>query len=679
VVSALPKQRASHHVAEIEGLRGIALSLVVLFHLFGQGRVSGGIDVFLVISGFLLTKSITRKLERDEPFLGAHFGRVISRLVPSALIVIVFVAVATLVLSPASRWLQTGHELIATILYFENWELISSQLAYGAAGVNTSPLQHFWSLSVQGQFFLVWPFLIIAMAMASRALGWSSSRVLFTLTFLITAASFSYAVVLVNADQSVAYLSTWTRVWELGVGALLALGVFQRELPEWLRNSFVWIGLILIATCGFVIDGATAFPGFLTLWPIVGTALVIVGAGGKSKLGPIHILEAAPIRFLARISYPLYLWHWPLLIFYLEYRNYASIGWKGAAAVLTVSIVLAWLTQRFIAEPLLLKSPPKSAARPILVPAAIVAAFTLVLVGGVSSVEKWNESQLARAETASVNHPGALALTDGVLPVDSSEPFVPAAEVAERDIPEIYARGCVQNHLNEPGNSEVLVCLDEDAISPVKRIVMSGGSHVLHWYPALKAIAAQENWQIDVVDKDGCRLKVRQEDELDLTDSCREWNDDALNTIIELKPDAVFTIGTETAAGDGGEFFYPGQVGAWEVLDDAGIPVIAMRDTPRFSFRVPECVEANPDSVESCSRERSEIFPDRAPVLDAPGLPDSTVLVDLTDSFCTATTCDAIIGNVLVYRDDDHMTATYSKTLASSLRAKLMEQASWLF
>jgi peptidoglycan/LPS O-acetylase OafA/YrhL len=673
------RTHAAHYIAEIEGLRGIALSLVVLFHIFGAGRVSGGIDVFLVISGYLLTRSITRKIQLGEPFLGAHFSRVIARLVPSAVVVIAFVAVATWVLSPASKWLQIAHELIASILYFENWELISSQLAYGAAGVNTSPLQHFWSLSVQAQFFLVWPFLLIAVSIIARARDWKLIRVFLITTASIAAASFVYSVILVSADQSVAYLSTWARVWEMAVGALIALGAVKFTFPEWVGNTFAWIGLTLIASCGFIIDGATAFPGVLALWPVLGAVLVLIGAGGKSKFSPVHLLETRPLRFLARISYPLYLWHWPLLIFYIEYRNYQSIEWEGAAAIFGLSLGLAWLTQRLIAEPMLIRRPRISAARPILMPAAFVSTIALVLAMGVGALEASSDRQLAEASTASANHPGALALTDGVLAEDATVAFVPAAEVAERDIPDIYERGCVQSYLNEPGMEKVLVCVDEDAINPVKRIVMSGGSHVLHWYPALKAIALQENWQIDVVDKDGCRLGVGQDDEFPSSPTCEAWNVDALATIIKMKPDAVFTIGTRTPSNSGSETFYSTQVDVWKVLDEADIPVIAMRDTPRFSFRVPQCVEAHDGDPTLCSRNRSELFLDRAPVLDAVGLPETTALIDLSDSFCAESVCEAIVGNVLVYRDDDHMTATYSRTLAPSLRAQLKEQARWLF
>ncbi|MBH0008941.1 acyltransferase [Salinibacterium sp. SWN1162] len=678
------KQPGAHHITEIEGLRGIALSLVVLFHLFGGGRVSGGIDVFLVISGFLLTGSTTRRIERGAPFLLEHFSRVARRLVPSAAVVVVFVALAALLVFPESRWLQTGRELIASLLYFENWELISSQLAYGAAGVDSSPLQHFWSLSVQGQFFLAWPLALVIIAFAARAAGVKPFYSFVIATALVTIASFAYSIMLVNADQSVAYLSTWTRLWELGVGAILALTATKIPLPLWARSPLAWLGLTLIVTCGFAIDGATAFPGILTLWPVLGTALVIVSAGGTSRFSPVHVVDTRVITFLARISYPLYLWHWPLLIVYLEYRHYDAVGWKGAALVLSASVLLAWLTQRFVAEPLVLTQPPKNHFAPFVVPASIVATVAILLSIGVGAIERSNAAELAAAEKAAQAstelYPGARALTDGIEATDPTVGFVPSTEIANADLPDLYSRGCVQNYRSEPGMDEVLICEDEDTTDPSHFVVMSGGSHVLHWYPALKTIATEENWRLEVVDKDGCRLTVRA-DETNFAPSemCYSWNDNALPALVEMAPDAVFTVGTRTPETDGVEIVHPGQVGAWQYLADADIPVIAMRDTPRFTSSVPECLDEHDDNPLACARDRSEIFLDRAPYLDTPNIPESTVFIDLTDSFCTAESCDPIVGNILAYRDEDHMTATYSRTLVGSLRAELEAQAGWLF
>ncbi|MDE0547319.1 acyltransferase family protein [Microbacterium sp. C7(2022)] len=676
--TTLPPRRAGF-IAEIEGVRGLALTLVVLFHLFGQGRVSGGVDVFLLISGFLLTRSIVRKAEdRSGPFLTAQYGRVLLRLVPSALVVLIFTVGATLVISPLSTWAQTGREVIASALYYENWELISSQLSYGAAGPNTSPLQHFWSLSVQGQFFFFWPLAVVGLAWLAFRAGQSVRPWVLAFASITTAGSFVYAMILTQLDQPVAYFSSFSRFWELGAGALLAL-MPALALPALARMVLGWVGLLLIVSCGFVIDGAHAFPGPWTLWPLIGIALIILGSGAATRWGPDRVLQWRPLTFLARVSYPLYLWHWPILIFYIQFRHQEKVGIAGATVVFLTSLAAAWLTQRWVAEPVLTRGLKYPSPRVIAVTCSALLVVSLTTAAAVWRIDEAQAEALAAANAPSPDHPGALALTTPAMTWDESVPFRPSAETANADLPPIYDQGCVQNWRSEPGMDEVLICPDESTDSPAKTIVMSGGSHVLHWYPALRAIADELNWAVVVVDKDGCRLTTRTEDADGLSETCHRWNDEAIPTIIDLHPDAVFTVATKTPEEPGAvEIAYPGQVAAWAELQAAGVPVIAVRDTPRFFDRVPECIELSGGDPAECGRNRDDIFAPVSPV-EFESVPDGTALPDLTDAFCTPQVCEAVVGNVLVYRDQDHMTATYSATLATPLRDALESTAAWLF
>lgn len=671
-------QRLSTRIAEIDGLRGLALTLVVVFHLFGNGRVSGGVDVFLVVSGFLLSRSLIKRMgPPGAPWMLRHYGRVLMRLVPSALLVLAAVTVATFTLASPTRWMQNTRELIASALYYENWELIDSQLAYGAAGPDTSPLQHFWSLSVQGQFFLFWPLAIVAIVLVSRRFTASALRVVVVVTAAATAASFAYAVYLVGVDQPVAYFSTWSRFWELGAGALLAFAMHRFDLPDRAKAPLGWLGLAMIVSCGFLIDGGAVFPGVATLWPVAGTALVIVAAGDAAARGPRRLLETRPLKFFAGISYPLYLWHWPLLIFYIGYQGYEGVGWRGALIVFSISVVLAWLTQRFVADPALDWSPKLSPRIGLAVPVAAVAIFALALTTSQFLQQRELEVQLLAASQVSPDHPGAMALVDGTEPENPDAPFTPSIEAAFPDLPALYAQRCLQSPRTGPGMDEVLVCRD-GTTRPSKTIVMSGGSHVTHWYGAMKLIAPRYHWAVHVVDKGACRLTTRLGDDA-LTESCHSWNDKAFDVIVGLRPDALFTVATKTPEDDGPEISYPGQVDVWGDFDEAGVPTIAVRDTPRFTSEIPPCVEAHLDDPTACSRARADIFADEAPVLADPALPDSTVLLDLTDAFCGPVMCDPIVGNVLVYRDADHFTATYSRTLAPILERQLRERAPWLF
>ncbi len=670
---------ARPRIMEIEGLRGIALSLVVLFHLFGNGRVSGGVDVFLVISAFLLSRSILRKAVRPEGArLVDHFSGLAARLVPSDAFVLTFVIEVTFLLLPSTSHRQNFQEVLASALYFENWELISSQLAYGAAGPDASPLQHFWSLSVQGQFFIAWPIIIIGVVWVARRVRVSAACLSFALAGMMTVFSAGYAFWLTSVDQPVAYLSTFARFWELGIGVLLGIVLPMIKIPDALRAVLAWIGLGLITTCGFFVDGGQLFPGPWTLWPVIGTVLVILGAGASSPPGPALVLDHPALRFFARISYPLYLWHWPLLVFYLQIRDQQTIGWRGAALVFAVSVFLSWLTVLAVEMPVARLRTRFSGLRLLTLPLAVTVVISCAAGGPVAVLNAERGAQLEAASKPSKDHVGALALSDGAQ-VLSEKPFVPAAEAADADLPALYEVGCVQNWRDDLANTDVLIC-ESDVRRPSRTIVMSGGSHTLHWYPALAAVAAQENWAIVVVDKDGCRLAdpspaLSEEG----NESCRIWNERAIPTIIGLAPDAVFTVGTLTAGdGAGDERVLPAQLATWDDFTTAGIPVIAVRDTPRFTFDVPECVAENIDDLSRCGAERNTTLSKESPLASVE-LPDSVVEVDLTEGFCTPARCDPIVGNVLAYRDDDHMTATYSRTLAPALREALKREADWLF
>lgn len=236
---------------------------------------------------------------------------------------------------PATGHRQLWAEARASLLYFENFELINSQLAYGAAGPETSPFQHFWSLAVQGQFYLIWPLITVIAVLVARAIRSSAPLVLAMISTLIFLASFTYAIYVGSYNQAEAYLMTETRAWQLAFGALLALFISTLRLPRMLRPVGSWVGVALIVSCGFVLDGAQLFPGPWALWPLLGLVLVLISAGPD---GGNHdpwntatrLLSSRPFGWVADHAYALYLWHWPLLIYYLQLRDREAVGIRGA-------------------------------------------------------------------------------------------------------------------------------------------------------------------------------------------------------------------------------------------------------------------------------------------------------------------------------------------------------------
>jgi peptidoglycan/LPS O-acetylase OafA/YrhL len=515
---AAPRGR-SGHIPELHGLRGLALALVVAFHLFGNGRVSGGVDVFLVLSGFLATGSLLRRAEARKLRLGEHYGRTFARLVPPALLVLVATAGLAWLVMPRGIWVQTGREILASALYYVNWEMISGQLAYGAAGPQTSPLQHFWSMSVQGQFFLAWPVVVLVVVALARLVRISGRGLLLVVVAGATVASFVFARELHATDQPVAYFHSWARFWELGIGGFLALALPWLRLPGAVRPLLGWVGLGLVVSSGFVLDGGALFPGVWALWPVGGALLVLLGSGGTAGWGPRGLLQVAPLRFVADISYALYLWHWPLLIAYLHYTGLERVDWFGAVAILSTSVLLSWLTTKLVADPAQRFREAFGGVRALVAAAVCVSLVAGGAVAGVRLLERQDAELLAQAEAVaesvgdddgSSDYPGALALdprhTD---PVPSGVPVQPAAAVAAQDRPEVDDDGCIQSNHQEPGADEPLACTLSDAPDPRRVVVLVGDSHSIQWAPALAEVGKDEGWRTLLVARRAAASRCR--------------------------------------------------------------------------------------------------------------------------------------------------------------------------
>ena len=683
--SSVRAATAPTYIPELHGLRGLALALVVAFHLFGNGRVSGGVDVFLVISGFLATGTLVRRSESGRLRITEYYGRTFSRLVPAALVVLSATAALAYFVLPSGTLLQTGREVLASATYWVNWEMIAGQLAYGAAGPQTSPLQHFWSMSVQGQFFVLWPLLVVLLAMLARRMGRRPTQLVLPFVIVSTAASFVFAAVLSVTDQQVAYFHSGARFWELGAGAILALLLPSLRVPDGLRPVLAWAGLVLVVTCGFVLDGGTVFPGPWALWPVLGTYLVLLGSGGSVAYGPRRLLETRPLRFVADISYALYLWHWPLLIVYLNHTSATRLDWRGALLVLSASVVLSWGTERLMSRPVQRFRDRRGPAPALVAMVTAVALFGGSAFAGVVVLERKAAAADARTdalveaalrgEGGQRTYDGALAMQPGFVAHDYDEPLLPSTTDAENDRPDTPGSpydDCVQGFKT---GTDAKTCVLSDPPDATRTVVVVGDSHALQWGPALERVGTFQGWNMLMMAKLSCRLRIGTVAPT-ANESCVRWNADVLPALLELRPDAVIVVGTRTSAIEP-ETVATEEVAAWQRLHDAGIPVITLRDSPRFQQAVPECLEKQPDGAE-CGAPREEVYPPASPLTGAPGVPEGTVHIDLSDIFCTADRCPAVIGNVLVYRDDDHITATFAATAAPILIHRLRESATFL-
>ncbi|WP_170228549.1 acyltransferase family protein [Nesterenkonia populi] len=677
LLSGLPERS---YRPELHGVRGLAILGVVLFHLFGDGRVSGGIDIFLAITGFLFTAMLLREAAENGGMirLGRYFGRLARRIIPPAALVVVVTAVVGYFVLPSTQHHQLFREARASLLYFENFELISSQLSYEAAGPDSSPFQHFWSLSVQGQFYLIWPIVAVLAVLLARVLRRSAAGVMAVFVGLVFAGSFVWAIHMGGVHQEEAYLMTSTRMWELAFGGLLALLGARLTLPRPLRMPAGWAGFALIVLCGFFLDGAELFPGPWALWPLAGLALVLAATrpgetSEQSRFSAARVLSTRPFGWLGGIAYGLYLWHWPVLIFWLQLRDADHVGPRSGTIVLTISLVLAGLTLRFMEKPL---AQPKRRGNRL--PLAL-AASALVL-GGVGSTALISHTHVdvpegyAMSSVDRETYPGAAVTLEDAGEAPSDVDFYPSPEVVSGDFPEYRDWGCSQGRGDESHMGEVLVCEDPDEPDdPAATVMLAGGSHAGHWHAAFSVLAEQHDWELLVADKNGCRFGSATDPE---TDKCHEWQLNFMETLEERQPDLVVTPGTASFGPDHPEHIAKDAPDRWEEIVNSDTELLLLRGITRPASDVPDCL-ASRSSPEECGPNFGA-YQENNP-LDMKDMPEGIYVVDMIPHICPDGVCSAVVGNVVVYRDASHLSNQYVETLAPILDSYLRDEAPHLY
>jgi peptidoglycan/LPS O-acetylase OafA/YrhL len=656
---------------ELQGLRALAVVLVVVYHVW-LGRISGGVDVFFLISGFLITGQLYRARSRGRIEFRPLWGRMIKRLFPAALTVLVGVIAVSLLLLPEYRWFQTIREVVAAALYAENWQLASDSVDYFAQHNGASLVQHYWSLSIQGQFYVVWPLLVALVGLiAVRVrldLWWS---LLATMAIAFTG-SLAFSVYLTAANQPLAYFHSATRIWEFALGGLLALVIDRVALPRPVALLLGWVGVVGIAVCGMVLRVGSVFPGYLALWPTVAAALVIAAGATGSRFGADRFLSSRPLVYLGNLSFALYLWHWPVLLLYLIARDRPAVGPLGGAVVIGLSLLLSVLTYHFVEEPVRWSEIGTRTRWGAYRFGVLTLAVLLAAAGGWQLYGKHQASQSV-VDAEDPLYPGAQALRDGrLLPVRKGVTPAPAFVALGDDWIVSDSTTCT----NADRNPELQICPTKER-KPVKRVVLIGDSHAEQYLGALRPYAERHHWQVFTMLRGGCPFTHRSAPYPDLDPGCVKWNRDAVAEIVEMKPDVVVTVGTREVRPGLTEIIPTGYVDSWRDLTEHEIPVIALRDNPRFAKPPVVCVQNKGPDAPACSTPRAQLYADPSPFDRLPARPDGVHFVDTSDYFCDAKTCPPVIGNVIVYMDDNHISGTYMATMAPAMGAEIERQLGW--
>ena len=675
---AVAPERAggSERRVDIQVLRGVAVLAVLLFHLWPAALPGGyvGVDVFFVISGFLITTQLLREIEgTGRVALAAFWARRARRLLPAALLVAAAALVGTLLFVPEAYWSAFLREVAASVLYVENWALALDAVDYLAAENSASPMQHYWSLSVEEQFYLLWPLLLLAAAALPLLRGRSArTRILIAIAAVVVV-SLALSVLLTPASPGMAYFGTHVRAWQFGLGGLLAAAVplLAGRLPRAARLALAWAGAAGIVAACLLFTGETEFPGSAALLPTAGAALVILGgidgtAGGPG-LGRFLLLDR-----LGDISYAVYLWHWPLVVIGERYAQ-SALSNTHLAVIGAVSILLGWTTTRFVEDPVRRVSLGRPGRIRLLLLSSL-AAMALVVV---PSLTLWAASREAAVESVEFAH--AAVLQDPCLGAGSRDPAVdcsgwtppprltPGPAYASEDNPPIYEDGCNAG----VDVTRVISCV-YGVSGAATRVALIGDSHANHWFPAVELLAEQRGWELRTFIHSSCPESSLPKPDIA---GCDPWRAGMEHAVEEYGPfDLVFVSNHSwgNQAGDA-EADVQGYLEVWQKYVDAGATIVVIEDTPRADEDVIDCVASAGDPEQDCRTERSRAlgWGDRM-VLAAERIPEEAVVIRTLDVMCPEEGfCDTIIGGVTVYRDPHHITATFAMSMAPLLRDRL--------
>jgi peptidoglycan/LPS O-acetylase OafA/YrhL len=606
-------------IPQIQALRALAAVLVVIYHAKVTSGGYIGVDIFYVISGFLITGLLLRELDGTGSLaLKAFYLRRVKRLLPASFFVLLVTAIIAWIVYPSTLRHGLGKDIAAAGAYISNYLFALWQMDY--QNLNSTPpvVIHYWSLAVEEQFYLFWPFIILALY------RYGARRAVFFGVVAITAASFLLSLFLTPREPIWSFYSLPTRAWELGIGALLLF------IPKRIRfsSNYGWaaLGLILFGTLTFT--DKTPFPGTAALVPVIGTAFAIASLNNwpsaMNRFGNLKV-----VQWLGEISYPLYLWHWPVLVI-------PSVAWGRSLVAhellicVLLTALLADLTHRFIEDPIRYSKP-----HPQLVIKSGAAATAASLIMGAAIYFSFNDR----------------------IDLDNGRSYS-VSELIKR--PVIYDDNC---HVNN-GQTVSPECTYGER-GAKRKIVLFGDSHAAQWFPALERLANENNFELISLTKSACPgPAVEKVDSGEYKNAdCFAWRDNSFDRIAELNPYAVIFSGFQHFEVPDGyttrrEWWQAGQRRTLDSLRGNATHIVYITDTPHPKQDIPACLAGG--VISDCDdSERSE-------AISIPGLK----AVNPTPWLCTDK-CSSVINDQVAYRDGSHISIAMSESLAQQLGVAL--------
>jgi len=608
-------------IHQIQALRAIAAILVVLFHakLAPGGFI--GVDIFYVISGYLITGIIVKEITLTGAFNYRNFFlRRAKRLLPASISVLILTAFAAWLFLPPTIRSSLGQDIFAASIYISNYLFAWWQNDYQNLNATPSPVIHYWSLAVEEQFYLLWPLIIFTLWKMGR------QRLVFRGVLGLTLASFLFSLFLTNAAPIWAFYSLPTRAWELGVGALLLF--IPKELLEKksvARTLIVWLSALTLLYGVIRFSDNTPFPGTAALYPTLATGLLIA----LIRAWPPILNDFSRLRFvqwLGEISYPFYLWHWPLLVI-PSTRFGRPLTLLERFLLIALTALAADLTHRFIEKPFSGKKLSNRQTTKF----ALAATLSGVMVASAILLTTKDDISLPNGRSVSI------------------------AAVMQK--PKIYDDGCHANYGSKISDE----CLYGD-VSSKRKIVLYGDSHAAQWFPALEKIAIDEGFALISLTKSACTaVEVERVNSGAFKNSdCNAWRENSIQRVKELKPEAVIMSGFQhfaypTRYSSRDAWWFEGQRSLYAKVLNSSPNLIYISDTPKPQRDIPSCLATAKDD-ECDANEKSD-----------PRVAGGFIALDPTPWLCTDS-CPAIVDGIVAYRDASHISVDMSAALSDNLR-----------
>ena len=692
---------------DIEGLRAIAVLAVLLFHAGVPGLAGGyvGVDVFFVVSGFLITSLlVTEKESSGSISLSSFYARRVRRLLPVSAVVAISTLIASWIWLEPLRLRGLANDVLAVATFSSNFVFAHRGADYLQSTLPPSPLQHYWSLAVEEQFYVVWPILIAVLCIGASATSRLTVRTrVGVASFVVAVTSFVLCMRMMDSSQPWAFFSPHTRAFELAIGALAA--VMPVMTAKWFRSFSsvaAWLGLLGIIVAVVRFDETTKFPGPWALLPVIATAFVLRG-GNATHWSPNVVLKLSPFQWLGSRSYSAYLWHWPILIVVAAGFNRSLTVTEGVVCI-AIALGLSEFSYRFVENPIRHNITIRGLR------AAAMATAVIALVAGAGVLARNNPPTIATGPDATTPTligdttipSGVAATTTTLVPTAPTLPpqgkpvqaivdaasmtglpgnLTPGLQRAISDMPLIYNNNCHAGFSAiRPKN-----CVFGDKESSIV-VGLYGDSHAAQWFPSLEKVAIKRHWKLITYTKRGCPPadiptyssvlgKVYKE--------CAPWRRNVLEQMVADGVKVVFVahfdrlLSASTRKPMWQKEWREGMQGTITALEEKGIMPILIQDTPYPGQDVPTCLSRSYTNIQQCSPGVSAAYRDDMQQMLVDFDREGNQVLWVKKWFCTALSCPTVVGNVLVYRDDNHMTVTYASLIAPLLDAATFEFVDW--